>query len=68
MIQLRTLTSMKKKYSKVSRTIPKDRTKQALKVLRAHNKYGDQTLSPEQIDDIPGLETLGGKKKVLPGL
>ena len=62
---------MKKKYSKdgwkkkVSRTIPKDRTKQALKVLRAHNKYGDQTLSPEQIDDIPGLETLGGKK---PGL
>jgi hypothetical protein len=56
---------MKKKYSKVSRKIPKDRTKQALKVLRAHNKYGDQTLSPEQIDDIPGLETLGGKK---PGL
>ena len=65
MIQLRTFASMKKKCSKVSRTIPKDRTKQALKVLRAHNKHGDQALSPEQIDDIPGIETLGGR---MPGL
>jgi hypothetical protein len=41
-----------------SREVPPSQTKQALKVLKAHNKFGTDTLSPTQLDEIPGLEIL----------
>tara|TARA_Y100000310_G_scaffold103804_2_gene102172 strand:+ start:1980 stop:2192 length:213 start_codon:yes stop_codon:yes gene_type:complete len=70
MIQLRTLAKMKKKPIDPNRSLrtPKDRPIQARKVHNAHVKYGKGSLSPEQIDEIPGIEILGGKEKVLPGL
>lgn len=40
------------------RTVPSNQTKQALKVLKAHNKFGKHTLSSNELDDIPGLEIL----------
>ena len=44
--------------SALSRKVPPTQTKQALKVLKAHNKFGKDSLSPTQLDEIPGLETL----------
>ena len=45
-------------HSKMTRNVSPNQTKQALKVLKAHNKFGKDTLSSDQIDEIPGLETL----------
>ena len=40
----------------LSREVPPNQTKQALKVLKARNKFGKGSLSPAQLDEIPGLE------------
>ena len=58
MFTLQTFANMKKKPKRHKRIMPNNNTRQALKVRRAHNKFGTESLSPDQIDNIPGLETL----------
>tara|TARA_R110000824_G_scaffold27881_1_gene94172 strand:- start:65 stop:298 length:234 start_codon:yes stop_codon:yes gene_type:complete len=68
MFKTQTFANMKKKDKRCTRVVPKDNTKQALKVLRAHYKFGNQTLNPDQVDEIPGLETLNiGEDKNVSG-
>ena len=58
MFTTQTFANMKKKPKRHKRIMPSNNTRQARKVLRAHNKFGTESLSPNQIDNIPGLETL----------
>ena len=54
------IAKMKKKPIDPNESLrtPRDRPIQARKVRKAHVKYGKDSLSHEQIDEIPGLETL----------
>jgi hypothetical protein len=50
------------------RSPPKSHTKRMLKIRDARLKYGKESLSPEDINEIPGLETLNkGENKNVSG-
>lgn len=50
------------------RNPPKSHIVRMHKIRDAHKKYGKQSLSPDNIDEIPGLETLNiGENKNVSG-
>jgi|TARA_R110000751_G_scaffold13259_1_gene44635 hypothetical protein len=46
------------------RNPPKSHIIRMNKIRHAHKKYGKQSLSPEDIDEIPGLETLNKGEEI----